>query len=115
MSPSKRPLVLKIDGPAWNQGFADGLAATSSRLCPYQHGSTERLSWLSGYIEGDAARLGYDASYPASPWPRLDAPAARPSAAALRSAAPVPGGGQQPTDRRGQHCTPIGGAKFDAD
>ena len=80
---------LIIDGAAWNQGFWDGEAGRPLWWCPYPHSSTERLSWLSGYIEGDAARKGFKATPPCTPRPRADAVCAEPSAAPLRAAAPV--------------------------
>jgi ribosome modulation factor len=50
---------IEIDGPAWDKGFEDGEQGESLFLCPYEPGTTESLSWVSGYIEGKAARNGY--------------------------------------------------------
>ena len=81
---------LKIDGNAWNQGFWDGELGLPLRLCPYAVGATERWSWSSGYIEGDAYRNGFKATLPCSPMrPRNDAPAAEAGAVALRSTPPA--------------------------
>ena len=80
---------LSIDGPAWNRGFHDGEAATPLRACPYAAGTTERWSWSSGYIEGEAARNGYIASRPIESQLKKDAPAAETYAGPLRVPAPV--------------------------
>ena len=60
---------LTIDVTAWNRGFAAGEQGRPSRSCPYDRGTTESWSWSSGYIEGQAARNGFDASLPCSPLP----------------------------------------------
>ena len=81
---------LEIDGNAWNQGFWDGELGLPKRLCPYAVGTTERWSWSSGYIEGDALRTGFKASLPCSPLrPRNDAPGAEAGAVTLRSTPPA--------------------------
>jgi ribosome modulation factor len=53
---------IEIDGEAWDKGFEDGERGGSLFLCPYKPGTTESLSWVSGYIEGKAARNGYSAA-----------------------------------------------------
>jgi ribosome modulation factor len=52
---------IEIDGQAWDKGFEDGEQGESLFLCPYEPGTTESLSWVSGYIEGKAARNEYSA------------------------------------------------------
>ena len=79
---------LTIDGNAWNRGFDDGEAGKPLQSCPYARGTTESLSWSSGYIEGKAARNGYNASRPCTLLPHEKrAPAAEPCAVPLRSTA----------------------------
>ena len=81
---------LTIDGNAWNQGFWDGEMGLALRSCPYARGTSDSLSWSSGYIEGKAARNGYKATLPCSPLPlRKDAPAAEAGAVPLRFTAPA--------------------------
>ena len=81
---------LEIDGNAWNQGFWDGEMGLAPRSCPYARGTSDSLSWSSGYIEGKAARNGYKATLPCSPLPlRKDAPAAEAGAVPLRFTAPA--------------------------
>ena len=81
---------LTIDGDAWNRGFWDGEMGLALPSCPYAAGTTEGLSWSSGYIEGKAARNGYKATWPSSPLPpRKDAPAAEVGAVPLRFTAPT--------------------------
>ena len=76
---------LTIDGNAWNRGFWDGELGLPLRCCPYAVGSTERWSWSSGYIEGNAFRKGFKATLPCSPMrPRKDAPGAETDAVPLR-------------------------------
>ena len=76
---------LTIDGNAWNRGFWDGELGLPLRRCPYAVGSTERWSWSSGYIEGNAFRKGFKATLPCSPMrPRKDAPGAETDAVPLR-------------------------------
>jgi ribosome modulation factor len=41
-----------IDPKAWNEGFRVGRRGAPRESCPYPVGTTERLSWLKGYIEG---------------------------------------------------------------
>ena len=81
---------LTIDGDAWNRGFWDGEMGLVLPSCPYAAGTTEGLSWSSGYIEGKAARNSYKATWPSSPLPpRKDAPAAEVGAVPLRFTAPT--------------------------
>jgi hypothetical protein len=76
---------LTIDGNAWNRGFWDGELALPLRSCPYDVGTTERWSWSSGYIEGNAFRNGFKATMPCSPMrPRKGAPGAEVDAVPLR-------------------------------
>ena len=83
-------MCLTIDGNAWNRGFWDGEDGKPLRSCPYPVGTTERWSWSSGYIEGNAARNGLMATLPCSPMqPRNDAPASEAGAVALRSTPPA--------------------------
>jgi ribosome modulation factor len=93
---------LRIDGDAWNRGFWDGEDGKPLRSCPYAVGTTERWSWSSGYIEGDAARRGFKAAHPCSPRKRDEAAGAEPSAASLRDAAPV----SAPAAHTGKPATP---------
>ena len=53
---------IEIDGQAWDKGFEDGEQGKALLSCPYTTGTTESLSWVSGYIEGKAARNGYSAT-----------------------------------------------------
>jgi hypothetical protein len=55
---------IEIDGQAWNRGFDDGQQGKPLCSCHYAMGTTESLSWISGYIEGKAARNGYSAARP---------------------------------------------------
>ena len=49
-------VAIQVDGPSWQRGFDAGLVANwSGRLT--LAASIDRWSWVSGYIEGDAARL----------------------------------------------------------
>ena len=81
---------LTIDGNAWDRGFRDGEQGLPPRCCPYAASTTERWSWSSGYIEGNAARNGFKATLPCSPMrPRKDAPAAEAGAVPLRSTPPA--------------------------
>ncbi len=73
---------IEIDGQAWDKGFEDGEQGESLFLCPYEPGTTESLSWVSGYIEGKAARNGYSATRAGT------RRAAEPYAVPLRSTAP---------------------------
>jgi ribosome modulation factor len=80
---------IDIKEQAWNRGFWDGDSAKPNHPCPYAVGSDERLSWISGYIEGKAFRNGYIATPPGSRVPlRKNALAAEPCAVPLRSTAP---------------------------
>ena len=48
--------AIRVDAASWQQGYAAGLSANwSGRLT--LTASIDRWSWVSGYIEGDAARL----------------------------------------------------------
>ena len=105
---------LQIDGNAWNRGFWDGELGLPLRSCPYAVGTTQRWSWSSGYIEGNAFRNGFKATLPCSPMrPRKDAPAAEAGAVALRSTPPA--SAAEETKEKGSilHADP--GSKFDAD
>src|SRR5262249_13014885 len=53
---------IEIDGQAWDKGFEDGEQGESLFLCPYEPGTTDSWPWVSGYIEGKAARNGYSAT-----------------------------------------------------
>jgi ribosome modulation factor len=46
---------LELDEHAWNRGFEDGRQGKSLHSTPYDQGTTESWSWVSGYIEGKAA------------------------------------------------------------
>ena len=79
---------IDINEQAWNRGFWDGDAGKPSHACPYALDADERLSWVSGYIEGKAFRNGYIATPPGSRVPlRKNALAAEPCAVPLRSTA----------------------------
>jgi ribosome modulation factor len=53
--------MLEQDQQAWDEGFAAGEAGRSwIRHCPYRGASVEAWSWLSGWIEGDAKRRGFE-------------------------------------------------------
>jgi ribosome modulation factor len=77
---------IEIDGEAWDKGFYDGEQGKSLFLCAYEPGTTESLSWVSGYIEGKAARNGYSVTRPGDG--KKPRPAAEPYAVPLRSTAP---------------------------
>jgi len=77
---------IEIDGQAWDKGFEDGEQGESLFLCPYEPGTTESLSWVSGYIEGKAARNGYSATRAGDR--KKARRAAEPYAVPLRSTAP---------------------------
>jgi ribosome modulation factor len=82
-------LRIVINEQAWNRGFWDGDSGKPSHACPCAVDADERLSWLSGYIEGKAFRNGYIATPPGSCVPlRKNALAAEPCAVPLRSTAP---------------------------
>jgi ribosome modulation factor len=77
---------IEIDGQVWDKGFEDGQQGKALLSCPYATGTTESLSWVSGFIEGKAARNGYSAT---SADDRQKArSAAEPYAVPLRSTAP---------------------------
>jgi ribosome modulation factor len=80
---------IEINEQAWNRGFWDGDSGKPSHVCPYAVDADERLSWVSGYIEGKAFRNGYIATQPRSRVPLR------------KNALASPGGGQ--------NCAPIGG------
>jgi hypothetical protein len=46
---------IELDEHAWNRGFEDGRQGKPLHSTPYDHGTTESWSWVSGYIEGKAA------------------------------------------------------------
>jgi ribosome modulation factor len=50
---------IEIDGQACDKGFEDGGQGKALLSCPYATGTTQSLSWVSGYIEGKAVRNGY--------------------------------------------------------
>ena len=77
---------IQIDGQAWDKGFEDGEQGMPLCPCPYALGTTDSLSWVSGYIEGKAARNGYSAARPGNRQKTLSA--AEPYAVPLRSTAP---------------------------
>jgi ribosome modulation factor len=54
-------MCLAMDEQAWSRGFEDGRQVKPLDNCPYGLGTDERWSWISGYIEGKAARNGYTA------------------------------------------------------
>ena len=76
---------IEIDGQAWDKGFEDGEPGEPLRSCPYASGSTQSWSWVSGYIEGKAARNGCSAASPALD--KIARSAAAPYAVPLRSTA----------------------------
>ena len=77
---------IEIDGQAWDRGFEDGEQGKALLTCPYATGTTQSLAWVSGYIEGKAARNGYSATRAGD---RQNArSAAAPYAVPLRSTAP---------------------------
>ena len=86
---SEERMRLSIDIHAWTRGFHDGEAGKAMRACPLAVGTSERWSWSSGYIEGQAARNGYSASRPIESPLKKDASAAEPCAGPLRVPAPV--------------------------
>ena len=55
---------LSLNTDAWDRGFQDGEQGKPLGSCPYAPGTTESWSWVSGYIEGKAARNGYSAARP---------------------------------------------------
>jgi ribosome modulation factor len=46
-----------LDPKAWNEGFRAGQRGAPRESCPYLVGTNERLSWLSGYMDGKAKPL----------------------------------------------------------
>jgi ribosome modulation factor len=50
---------IEMDEQAWLRGFDDGEQGKPLNECPYPIGCDGSLSWISGYIEGKAARDGY--------------------------------------------------------
>jgi ribosome modulation factor len=103
-----------INEQAWNRGFWDGDSGKPSHACPCAVDADERLSWLSGYIEGKAFRNGYIATPPGSCVPlRKNALAAEPCAVPLRSTAP--GSAAQDPAQMGSKFDADWGSKFDAD
>ena len=79
---------IEIEGQVWDKGFEDGEQGKALLSCPYTTGTTESLSWVSGYIEGKAARNGCSAASPALD--KIARSAAAPYAVPLRSTAPGP-------------------------
>ncbi len=49
----------RIDSDAWRAGFEAGETGRAMTPCP---ASLDAFSYLSGWIEGDAKRQGYDYS-----------------------------------------------------
>jgi ribosome modulation factor len=56
---------IEINEQAWNRGFWDGESGEPSHACPHAVHADERLSWLSGYIEGKAFRTATSPPRPA--------------------------------------------------
>lgn len=56
---------IEMDEQAWLRGFDDGEQGKPLNECPYPIGYDGSLSWISGYIEGKAARDGYTVIRPA--------------------------------------------------
>jgi ribosome modulation factor len=48
--------ILEQDERAWNEGYRAGRLGISDSTGPYHPRSPKALSWISGYIEGKAAR-----------------------------------------------------------
>jgi ribosome modulation factor len=48
--------ILKLDERAWEKGYRAGRLGISDSTGPYHPRSLKALSWISGYIEGKAAR-----------------------------------------------------------
>jgi hypothetical protein len=60
---ARKPIVLKHDPKAWEEGFSAGESRVRIPLrCPYPAGTTQAWSWHSGHVEGDAKRQGYSYS-----------------------------------------------------
>lgn len=78
---------LALDNHAWDRGFQDGEQGKPLTPCPYAPGTTESWSWVSGYIEGKAARYAFSARKAVSRPQEKNAPAAEPYAVPLRSTA----------------------------
>ena len=53
---SRDDAMIRVDAASWQQGYAAGLSASWSGRQTLS-ASTDRWSWTSGYIEGEAARL----------------------------------------------------------
>jgi ribosome modulation factor len=51
---------IEIDGQARDKGFEDGEQGESLFLCPYEPGTTESLSWVSGTSK--VKQTGYSAT-----------------------------------------------------
>ena len=58
---------LSLNADDWDRGFQDGEQEKPLGSCPYAPRTTESWSWVSGYIEGKAARNGYSAARPDEP------------------------------------------------
>jgi ribosome modulation factor len=50
------PWIGATDERAWEEGYRAGRLGISHNKDPYHPHSVEALSWISGYIEGKAAR-----------------------------------------------------------
>jgi ribosome modulation factor len=53
---------LRQDPCSWQRGYRAGYLGLSA--CPFPAGSVESWSWISGYIEGKAARVAKPKSSP---------------------------------------------------
>jgi ribosome modulation factor len=48
--------ILELDNQAWEEGYQAGRLGIHHSKGPYRPPSLKSLSWISGYIEGKAAR-----------------------------------------------------------
>jgi ribosome modulation factor len=48
--------ILELDERAWDEGYRAGRLGISDSAGPYHPRGPKALSWISGYIEGKAAR-----------------------------------------------------------
>jgi ribosome modulation factor len=48
--------ILELDEQAWEEGYRAGRLGISDSTGPYHPRCLKALSWISGYIEGKAAR-----------------------------------------------------------
>jgi ribosome modulation factor len=49
--------ILELDDRAWEEGYRAGRLGIHHSKGPYHPPSLKSLSWISGYIEGKAARV----------------------------------------------------------